>query len=74
MRHQYVRHTFDTKRVPIRMEVNGRKGRRVVCILYDDLLHYTVFDLDSGGVGDAEEVGEEEQGKEDEEVEMIDVE
>ncbi|KAI9852491.1 MAG: hypothetical protein M1838_000585 [Thelocarpon superellum] len=33
---------------PIRLEVNGRKGRRVVCVLGNDGLHYKIFDLDSG--------------------------
>ncbi|KAI9827716.1 MAG: hypothetical protein M1832_004205 [Thelocarpon impressellum] len=32
---------------PARLEVNGRKGRRVVCLLGEDGLHYKVFDLDS---------------------------
>lgn len=29
------------------MEVNGRKGRRVVCVLYGDGSRYEVFDLDA---------------------------
>lgn len=32
---------------PERMEVNGRKGRRVICIIAQDNFHYRVYDLDS---------------------------
>lgn len=75
MRHQYVRHTFppDAKRVPLKMEVNGRKGRRVICILYEDRLHYSVFDLDSDARDDAVE-GEVEdaQNGDGDEIEMVD--
>jgi anaphase-promoting complex subunit 4 len=46
--------------VPEKLEVNGRKGRRVVCVLGKDRLHYRVFDLDGGG-----DVGED-GGEEDE--------
>ena len=37
--------------VPEKMEVNGKKGRRVLCVLAQDRLHYRVYDLDisSGG-------------------------
>lgn len=42
--------------VPERLEVNGRKGRRVICVLAQDNLHYRIYDLDSSssaeGVGD----------------------
>lgn len=30
-----------------RIEVNGRKGRRVVCVVTQDHLRYRVFDLES---------------------------
>lgn len=29
-----------------KVEVNGRKGRRVACLLAQDRLHYRVYDLD----------------------------
>ena len=32
---------------PEKVEVNGRKGRRVICVLAQDRLHYRVYDLDS---------------------------
>ena len=38
---------------PERMEINGRKGRRVICVLAQDRVHYRVYDLD-GSTGDAE--------------------
>lgn len=31
---------------PAILEVNGRKGRRAVCVLASDKLHYRVYDLD----------------------------
>jgi anaphase-promoting complex subunit 4 len=45
-----VTHTFPSsgpKAKPIRIDVNGRKERRVVCVLYADGLRYDVLDLDS---------------------------
>ena len=44
------RHVFDLSsgaKAPSELEVNGRKGRRAVCVLEDDI-KFTVFDLDSG--------------------------
>ena len=32
---------------PERIEINGRKGRRVICVLAQDRFHYRVYDLDS---------------------------
>ena len=32
---------------PQRLEVNGRKGRRVVCVVTEDGFHYRVYDLDA---------------------------
>ncbi|EGD91896.2 hypothetical protein H106_00379 [Trichophyton rubrum CBS 735.88] len=34
-------------REPVHLEVNGRRGRRVVCVLYADGRRYSVLDLDS---------------------------
>jgi anaphase-promoting complex subunit 4 len=44
------RHSFDLSdgvKAPSELEVNGRKGRRAVCVLEDEL-RFTVYDLDSG--------------------------
>ncbi|KAI9783357.1 MAG: hypothetical protein M1839_003891 [Geoglossum umbratile] len=63
----FSRHLFpatDTGFVPEKLEVNGRKGRRVVCVLGRDRFHYRVFDLD--GRADGGEEGEEEEEEEDE--------
>ena len=49
--------------MPEKLEVNGRKGRRVACVLGRDRSHYRVFDLDGGG-----DVGED--GDEEDEVDM----
>ncbi len=32
---------------PQRIEVNGRKGRRAICVIAEDGFHYRVYDLDS---------------------------
>ena len=34
------------------MEINGRKGRRVICVLAHDRVHYRVYDLDSSSGGE----------------------
>ena len=47
----YTCHTYSIGAMqPIRLEINGRKGRRVVCVLGEDLQQYQVLDLDSGAV------------------------
>jgi anaphase-promoting complex subunit 4 len=64
----FSRHFFPASEVgfiPERLEVNGRKGRRVVCVLGRDRLHYKVFDLDGEEEGEeGEEGGEGEGGEE----------
>jgi hypothetical protein len=52
-----TRHIFDfngsaTER-PARLEINGRKGRRVVCVLDEQRTHYTIYDLDNSAADDA---------------------
>ena len=44
-----IRHSFPKGLTwtPDRIEINGRKGRRAVCVLAQDALHYRVYDLDS---------------------------
>ena len=45
-----ARHTFDLsggRSPPSELNVNGRKGKRVACVL-EDAIKFTVFDLDSG--------------------------
>lgn len=71
-----LKHVFAStgpKAKPVYIDVNGRKGRRAVCVLYGDAMRYEVLDLDAAI--DEEEVGEEgeegegeEMGSEEEEV------
>ncbi|KAL4909877.1 hypothetical protein BDW74DRAFT_165214 [Aspergillus multicolor] len=51
---QLVKHQFAPKARPVRFEVNGRQGRRAICVLYAGALRYEVLDLDAE-VGDDEE-------------------
>lgn len=39
---------------PDRIDVNGRKGRRVVCVFAQDKFHYRIYDLD--GSNEVEEM------------------
>ena len=52
-----TRHSFDLSGPaparPARLEINGRKGRRVVCVLDELKREYTVFDLDDSAVDGA---------------------
>ncbi|KAK7717006.1 hypothetical protein SLS57_006413 [Botryosphaeria dothidea] len=54
----FVKHVFPASErfTPIKIDVNGRKDRRVVCVLGDDLKHYKIYDLDydSGKEGEAD--------------------
>ena len=50
-----VRHSFaapGARNRPVRVDVNGRQGRRAVCVLYGDGMRYEVFDLDAEVVDD----------------------
>lgn len=40
---------------PQRLEVNGRKGRRAICVVAEDGFHYRVYDLDSSSGVDENE-------------------
>lgn len=52
----FFKHRFASGAEPVRLEVNGRKGRRVVCVLYGDRSRYSVFDLDTpSGEGEGED-------------------
>lgn len=59
-----IKHVFATtgpKANPIHADVNGREGRRAICVLYGDALRYDVLDLD-GAMEEEEE--EEDEGEE----------
>lgn len=60
---------------PIHVDVNGRKGRRAICVLYGDAMRYEVLDLDAAMGEDEDEEddedyqeGGEEEDDDDEEV------
>jgi anaphase-promoting complex subunit 4 len=61
----HTRHVFEARFTPLRLVVNGRRGRRVVVVLGSDKRHYRVLDLDYG-----EGAGEGEEGEDDGDVEM----
>ena len=45
-----IRHVFPRtgpNANPIYVEVNGRKGRRAVCVMYGNALRYDVLDMDA---------------------------
>lgn len=46
---QFVQHVFPAGLAwtPERIEVNGRKGRRVICVVAKDKTRYRIHDLDS---------------------------
>ena len=61
-----TRHVFEGRFTPLRLVVNGRKGRRVVVVVGSDRKHYRVLDLDFGeGLG-----GEGDSWTEESDVEM----
>lgn len=60
-----VRHVFaesGPKARPIRLDVNGRKDRRAVCVLYGDGMRYDVLDLDAAMENEEDEENEEVEG------------
>ncbi|KAI9753556.1 MAG: hypothetical protein M4579_005098 [Chaenotheca gracillima] len=51
----YSKHVFlDRSFAPWKLEVNGRKGRRVICVFSKDKVRYRMFDMDSSMVEEAE--------------------
>ncbi|KAL4913499.1 anaphase-promoting complex, cyclosome, subunit 4-domain-containing protein [Aspergillus aurantiobrunneus] len=54
-----IKHRFAPKARPISIDVNGRQGRRAICVLYAGGLRYEVLDLDA-------ETGDEDEGEEEE--------
>jgi anaphase-promoting complex subunit 4 len=71
---QYTRHVFEGRFTPLRLVVNGRKGRRVVVVLGSDRKHYRVLDMDYRKTGKRvdESSGSEDDGEgdDDDDVEM----
>ena len=50
----HVRHTFPhgLEWAPEKIEINGRKGRRIVCVLAKDKINYRIYDIDSANEQD----------------------
>ena len=78
---KYTRHVFEGRFTPLKLIVNGRKGRRVVVVLGSDRKHYRVLDMDfrsrktneTEGEAEGSSASESESGsgtEEDEDVEM----
>lgn len=72
---QYTRHVFEGRFTPLKLVVNGRKGRRVIVVLGSDRKHYRVLDMDfkkGGGRVEGEEDSEDDggEGEADRDVEM----
>lgn len=63
-----VKHRFSEKDhfSPLKLVVNGRKNRRVICVVGEDLKHYRVYDMDFPG---AKENGSKDSG-DDEDITM----
>ncbi|KAL5413917.1 hypothetical protein PMIN04_009233 [Paraphaeosphaeria minitans] len=66
---KHTRHVFEGRFTPLRLVVNGRKGKRVVVVLGSDKKHYRVLDLDFTDKRGGEE-GEGKSSDEDSDVEM----
>jgi anaphase-promoting complex subunit 4 len=43
---KHTRHVFEGRFTPLKLIVNGRKGRRVIVVLGSDRKHYRVLDMD----------------------------
>jgi anaphase-promoting complex subunit 4 len=43
---KHTRHVFEGRFIPLKLIVNGRKGRRVIVVLGSDRKHYRVLDMD----------------------------
>ncbi|KAL2833937.1 putative anaphase-promoting complex component Cut20/Apc4 [Aspergillus pseudoustus] len=42
-----VKHRFPDKAQPVKIDVNGRQGRRAICVLHGEGLRYEVLDMDA---------------------------
>lgn len=64
-----IKHSFigaKGKARPVGIDVNGRRGRRAICVMYGDGMRYEVLDLDAemGNDEDEDEDGDEESDEE----------
>jgi anaphase-promoting complex subunit 4 len=68
VKHLFASHGFKAR--PVHIDVNGRKGRRAVCVLYGDSMRYEVLDLDAA-IEEEEEVEEGDEYSDDEDGEGV---
>jgi len=63
---QHTRHTFPpgVSWAPEKMDINGRKGRRVICIVAQDKKRYRMYDVDSNPDVEEPEDGRDSEGDE----------
>jgi anaphase-promoting complex subunit 4 len=54
---KHTRHIFEGRFTPLKLVVNGRKGRRVIVVLGSDRKHYRVLDMDFGAKKGGEDSG-----------------
>lgn len=47
MKHSFAAAGAGRGNRPVRVDVNGRRGRRAVCAVYGDGMRYEVFDMDA---------------------------
>ncbi|PTU22891.1 hypothetical protein P175DRAFT_0499432 [Aspergillus ochraceoroseus IBT 24754] len=64
-----VKHRFGGKAQPVQIDVNGRPGRRAICVLYGEGLRYEVLDLDAEMGDDADDDDDHDGDEEEAEVE-----
>jgi anaphase-promoting complex subunit 4 len=72
---KHTQHVFEGRFTPLKLVVNGRKGRRVIVVLGDDRKHYRVLDMDyrtkrEKEDGDGDSASESEADDRDGDVEM----
>lgn len=50
-----IRHTFPhgSEWAPEKIEINGRKGRRIICVLAKDKINYRIYDMDTANEPDS---------------------
>lgn len=51
----HIRHTFPKgpEWAPEKIEINGRKGRRIICVLAKDKINYRIYDIDNTNESDS---------------------
>lgn len=64
---EVIKHVFPSsgpKSKPVKIDVNGRKDRRAICVVYGDGMRYEVLDMDAEMPEEDEDDEEEEDDQE----------